>query len=330
MLTMLIGLATAAEAPQLRPGLEPLAFLVGHCWRGEFKTDEQDTHCFESVYGGQHLRDRHEVTGAKGVYRGETLYSFDGQAATFTYWNSQGGVSRGTMRPDGDRLDFGDESYTDPNGRRISFSTHWRRVGDDAYEAVTVSPELPSMNRTVRYQRVDPVSISSLRNQDGSHTLVHETVVAAPAARVWEAISTPQGWTTWAVPVAWSDADLLETSYSPAATRGDRTTIKQRIAAQLPGRMILFRTIKAPRGFPNFETFKAVTHAIELEPVDDERTRVRLTSAGYADSEPGRQLVAFFREGNRVSLAQLRQRFATGPIDWAAKVRTASAAKKGN
>lgn len=330
MLTMLIAFAAAADAPPLRKGLEPLAFLAGHCWRGTFKGGEQDTHCFEAVYDGQHLRDRHEVTGGKGVYKGETLYSFDGKAATYTYWNSQGGVSRGTMRPDGDRLDFGDESYTDPNGRRISISTHWRRVGDDAYEAVTVSPELPSLNRTVRYERVDPVSISALRDQDGSHTLVHETVVAAPAASVWDAISTPEGWTTWAVPVAWSEADLLETSYSPGASRGDKTTIQQRIAAQIPGRMILFRTVKAPEGFPNFETFKAVTHAIELEPVDDKRTRVRLTTAGYADTDAGRQLLGFFRQGNKVSLDQLRTRFVSGPIDWSARPRTAAAAKKGN
>ena len=46
------------------------------------------------------------------------------------------------------------------------------------------------------------------------------------------------------------------------------------------------------------------------------RSRVRLTTTGYADTEAGRQLVKFFRGGNRVSLEQLRVRFAKGPIDW--------------
>ena len=156
LISSLAALALSAQAaPALRQGLEPLAVLVGHCWRGDFGGGRQDTHCFESVYGGQHVRDRHEVTGGAAVYRGETLYSWDGAAGavTFTYWNSAGGVSRGTMRPGEGRLDFGDESYTAPDGRRITISTHWRLDGD-SYEAVMRSPESPEMNRTVRYSRV--------------------------------------------------------------------------------------------------------------------------------------------------------------------------------
>ena len=317
VLALAAAAAAATEPPALRPGLEPLGFLVGHCWRGRFEPGgEVDTHCFDAVYGGQHLRDRHEVTGDRAVYRGETLYSADaGGAVSYTYWNSQGGVSRGTMRPLPDRLDFGNESYRDPEGRRISMSTFWRRVGDDAYEAVTSSAEAPSMNRTVRYQRVaEPVSGVTSTNPDGSQTLVHEAVVDAPLAAVWQAVSTAEGWTGWAVPVAWWDGDLLETSYTPTAARGDPSTIQQRIAAIVPGRLLVFRTVKAPQGFPNFETFRQVTHMIELEPLGESRTRVRLTSAGYADSDAGRQLVIFFREGNRVSLERLRQRFLAGPV----------------
>ena len=323
MLALLIAAATAAEEPSaLRPGLEPLSFLVGQCWRGTFASGEQDTHCFESVYGGQHVRDRHEVTGGARVYRGETLYSWDGTtgAVTYTYWNSLGGVSRGTMRPAGDgRLDFGDESYTDPQGRRITISTHWRRDGE-GYDAVSASAQSPAMNRTTRYERVaDAVVISSSQGADGRHSLVHETIVEAPPAAVWAAISTPEGWRTWAVPVAWApEADLIETSYSPGAQPGDPSTIRQRLIAAIPGRLLVFRTVRAPEGFPDFETFAQVTSLFELEPVGENRTRVRLTGSGYADSEAGRRLLGFFREGNRVSLERLRQRFATGPLDWAA------------
>ena len=324
MLTMLIALAAAAEAPPvLRQGLEPLAFLAGHCWRGRFASGEEDTHCFETVYEGQHLRDRHEVKGGKGVYKGETLYSWDGKVASYTYWNSQGGVSRGTVRPEGERLNFGDESYTAPNGRRVSISTHWRRLGDTAYESVTSSPELPSMNRTVRYDRVaDTITVSKLRHPDGSHALVHETVVNAPIADVWAAISTTEGWKSWAVPVAWTpEPNLIETSYSPDAKPGDKSTIRQRLLAQIPERLIVFSTVKAPEGFPNFDTFAKVVSVFELEPLGSRRTRVRLTGSGYADTDAGRQLLGFFEQGNKVSLEQLRTRFASGPIDWAAKLR---------
>lgn len=165
MITALIALALAGEAPALRAGLEPLGFLVGHCWRGEFAGGEVDTHCFESVYDGQHVRDRHEVTGGQGVYRGETIYSADPSGAvSFTYWNSQGGVSRGSMREQADRLDFGDESYRGPDGREIVISSFWRRAGEDSYEAVTASEQAPSMNRTILYRRVvDPVSVRERR-----------------------------------------------------------------------------------------------------------------------------------------------------------------------
>ena len=321
MVTILAAAALAADAPAaLRPALEPLRFLVGHCWRGRFATGEVDTHCFDRVYDGEHVRDRHEVVGGDGrVYRGETLYSAGGAgAAQYTYWNSEGGVSRGTMRAEADRLVFGDESYRAPDGREIRISTYWRRVGDNAYEAVTVSQGGGALPRNVRYDRVAAeISQSTSVNADGSHTLVHEVVVAAPAAEVWRAISTAEGWTGWAVPVAWWDGDLLETSYTAGAVRGDPSTIQQRIAAVVPERLIVFRTIKAPQGFPHFDTFRRVTHLIELEPEGENRTRVRLTTAGYADTEAGRQLAAFFREGNRITLERLRDRFVTGPIDWA-------------
>lgn len=318
MIITLIALALAAEPPALRPGLEPLAFLVGHCWRGDFeRTGEQDTHCFEPVYGGQHIRDRHEVTGGESVYAGETFYSADGSGGVaFTYFNSLGGVSRGTMRASADGLNFGDEHYRGADGREITLSVSWRRVGDDAYEVVTRSEDAPSLNGSVTYRRLAPaIDVSETRAPDGTRMLTHETVVDAPTAQVWEAVSTAAGWTTWAVPVAWSNADLLETSYTPDARRGDRSTIQQRISARVPGRLIVFRTIKAPDGFPHFETFREVTHMIELEAAG-ERTRVRLTSAGYPETEAGDELLGFFEQGNRITLDRLRRRFLTGPLDW--------------
>ena len=148
--------AKAAPAP-LRAELEPLRFLLGHCWRGEFKNGAVDVHCFESAYGGQHVRDRHEVKGPGAPYRGETLYSWDGSAKRvgFTYWNSSGGVSRGTMAATPEGLDFGDEIYTGADGRRMTISTMWRKVGADSYETVSRSGADPTGSRVVRYSRVD-------------------------------------------------------------------------------------------------------------------------------------------------------------------------------
>jgi len=143
--------------PPLRAELEPLRFLLGHCWRGEFRNGSVDTHCFESVYGGQHVRDRHEVTGSGAPYRGETLYSLNGTSkqVEYIYWNSSGGVSRGTMAPKGDALDFGNETYTGADGRKMTISTMWRKVGPNAYETVSTSAADPTGSRVVRYRRVD-------------------------------------------------------------------------------------------------------------------------------------------------------------------------------
>jgi uncharacterized protein YndB with AHSA1/START domain len=147
---------TAAPVP-LNAELEPLRFLVGHCWRGEFRNGAVDVHCFESVFGGRHVRDRHEVNAPDGPYRGETLYSWNGvsRQVEYTYWNSSGGVSRGTMAARPEALDFGDQIYTGPDGRKMSISTKWRKVGADAYETVSTSGADPTGSRVVRYSRID-------------------------------------------------------------------------------------------------------------------------------------------------------------------------------
>ena len=159
---------------------------------------------------------------------------------------------------------------------------------------------------------------------DGTTTLEHELTVAAAPEAVWEAIATAEGWKSWAVPVAWidpADPDVIETSYNPAAKPGAPDTIRQRFLARIPGRMLAFRTIKAPVGFTHFDQFRQMLSVFELEPLPGGATRVRLSGVGYPDSEAGRRLLAFFSAGNKVSLEMLRDRFETGPVDWAEKLK---------
>ncbi len=166
------------------------------------------------------------------------------------------------------------------------------------------------------------VTMDERREADGTTTLSHTIVIDAPAAEIWAAISTAAGWQSWAVPVAWDapvEPDTIETSYNPAAQPGDPSTIRQRILARIPGRLIVFRTVKAPDGFPHFETFARTTGFMELEPLGERRTRVRVTGTGYPDTEAGRMILGFFRDGNRVSLESLRQRFVSGPRNWSAQ-----------
>lgn len=170
----------------------------------------------------------------------------------------------------------------------------------------------------------DPVSVVVRTEADGSATMTHETVVDASAAAIWAAIASAEGWKSWAVPVAWTpaeDPDLLETSYSLDARPGGPGNIKQRFVARIPGRLLAFRTVQAPQGFPDFDTYAKVVSVIELTPVAEAKTRVRLTGTGYAGTDAGKRLLGFFRRGNSASLEMLRTRFADGPIDWTAKLR---------
>ena len=151
-----LAFAMAAASP-----LAPLQFLSGHCWQAPIGDGTQiDKHCFEPMYGGKHLRDRHVVTNAQGkvTYEGETIYAFNGKAQRieFAYFSSDGGVSYGsvTARDGGQFLDFGDETFNGPDGKELRISTEWRRIGDDAYEAVNRGGFMPTGQRATRYQRV--------------------------------------------------------------------------------------------------------------------------------------------------------------------------------
>jgi uncharacterized protein YndB with AHSA1/START domain len=156
-----------------------------------------------------------------------------------------------------------------------------------------------------------PVATATRVETDGTTTMTHETLIDAPMADVWAAISTPEGWKSWAVPTAWlspADPDILETSYDPRDKPGSPGTIQQRFTARIPGRLLAFRTIKAPQGFPHWETYSKVSSVFELEPAG-QQTRLRLTSTGYPDTEAGRALIAFFTQGNSETLKALQKRF---------------------
>ena len=168
-----------------------------------------------------------------------------------------------------------------------------------------------------------PVSEEVRVEADGTTTLSHQVVIAAAPHDVWAAISSLDGWKTWAVPVGWVSAEqpnVIETSYNPGARPGDAMNIKNEFVSAVPGRQLVFRTIKAPKGFPHFDALSKVSQRFELA-AEGNATRVTLTGTGYASSEPGQAVLAFFRGGNKVSLEMLRERLEKGPVDWAQKLR---------
>jgi hypothetical protein len=134
------GSPVGAQGNDLPAHFEPLAFLAGSCWRGTFADGKRvDVRCVEPVFGGKFLRERHVVRSGERVYRGETLYHWDAKAGKigYTYWNSDGGVSTGTMDVDGTRRVFPTERYTDSRGRTREFRTTWLVDGDSAWVMTT-------------------------------------------------------------------------------------------------------------------------------------------------------------------------------------------------
>ena len=163
--------------------------------------------------------------------------------------------------------------------------------------------------------------------------IVHRTTIAAPVADVWQAISTADGWRTWAVPVAFLDelrpGAVIETSYQPNARRGDPANIHNTVVAYLPQKMLAFAATNAPPNFPDRELLGDIASVIELEPAGPSATKVTATMMGYGTDAKYDRLFAFFTNGNALTLSQLRERFASGPIDWAARAAARAEAAQG-
>ncbi len=156
---------------------------------------------------------------------------------------------------------------------------------------------------------------------DGTRTLRQSIVVAAPVQAVWEAFSTTAGWRSWAAPFAAVDFRLggvIETSYRPDARAGDAGNIRNEIVAYLPPRLLAIRNVQAP---PNTSfdvpAFQSLHTIVLLEPVDAQRTRVITAQPGYREGAAFESVLKHFTWGNAWTLEKLKERFDSGPIDWA-------------
>jgi hypothetical protein len=138
---LLAGIAMPALAEAPPAPYQPLAFLVGHCWKGTFPDGKvTDEHCFSWIYGGKFVRDEHIVHRGEGHPDGfgESIYMWDAasQQLQYLYIESAGGFSRGTVSGEGDALVFPPASYLE-NGETQTYRSRWQPAGQDAYDVVT-------------------------------------------------------------------------------------------------------------------------------------------------------------------------------------------------
>ena len=135
--------AVAALGPfgagaQLVNHLQPMAFLAGHCWKGEFPDAAQsDEHCFQWLYGDKALRDVHTVRApGRPDYVGETTYYWDStvRAIRYLYIENQGGVMRGSVEPTPGILVFPAAQYV-VGGNEMTVRVRWTVLDPASYEA---------------------------------------------------------------------------------------------------------------------------------------------------------------------------------------------------
>jgi hypothetical protein len=138
----LLAALSLAQAP-----LQPWSALVGHCFAGPAPVAGAiDKHCFESVYGGQHIRDRHVVTdNGRAVYEGESIYSARGGQVIFTYWNSLGGLGTGEAVVAGDEWRFSGTIHATASSAEQPMTATWTMV-PEGYR-VTEGKESPRLFR---------------------------------------------------------------------------------------------------------------------------------------------------------------------------------------
>jgi hypothetical protein len=135
MLALLLPvLAAAAAAPPAGDDLSVFSRLLGHCWEGQMAADTLDVHCFETLYDGAHVRDRHVVL-VKGApaYKGVTYYSREGRRVTFVYLNSHGGVGQGEASPDAAGVCFKGRMRGAPDAGTQAIASCWRWQADGGY-----------------------------------------------------------------------------------------------------------------------------------------------------------------------------------------------------
>lgn len=166
MLNMLLMFASlaGAEPAVAADSLQPLAFLVGACWAGDFPKDGgRDTHCFEPMCRGKFVRDRHVVRGKHRDYSGETIYSWSSQQKQIqlSYWSSDGDVENGAATLVADGFDFPEHHLTEP--RDITMRACWRKLDADRYEAIEEQKDCDGWNMMwkVEYKRVPAVADSA-------------------------------------------------------------------------------------------------------------------------------------------------------------------------
>lgn len=145
--------------------------------------------------------------------------------------------------------------------------------------------------------------------------VVSEAVLNAPPEAVWKAWTTKEGIESWMV--AKTELDLKvggiwKTSYSKDSTLDDDASIHQQLLSIDPGRMLSFRTIKSPKGFPYAEPIAKTWVVVYIDPVGAAKSKVTVKMLGFTEDALSQDMRSKFIVGNKYTVDKLVEKFGKG------------------
>jgi uncharacterized protein YndB with AHSA1/START domain len=147
--------------------------------------------------------------------------------------------------------------------------------------------------------------------------LLFDVIVPASLDDTWTAMTTSAGLITWLTPQA--KVDLRPRGDWLAMWGGNVAPGGGTITEFEPLKSITIRAM-APEQFPTVRR-ERTTALFTLTPIDAKSTKVTLRQTGWKQGEEWDKAYAYLASGNAMLLNALRQRFITGPVDWAAAMK---------
>ncbi len=150
-----------------------------------------------------------------------------------------------------------------------------------------------------------------------TRTIDREVTVDAPRPEVWKAFTTTQGATTFFASAAHIELRLngpYEIYFDMTAPAGQRGSEGCKVLSFVPEEMLSF-TWNAPPKFPDIRRQRTFV-VIRFSEAGQGRTKVTITHAGWGEGEQWDAVFAYFQPAWGRVLANLQQRFESGPLEW--------------
>lgn len=142
---------------------------------------------------------------------------------------------------------------------------------------------------------------TSFQEPNGDRVLQQSIDIAAPPSCLWRSLADEDGLKAYGmsvVHVEMKNGGVLEEGFTPTAKIGGTDTIRHRIIAYLPERLLVLRNEQTPPGLPHADLYRNVVQVIAIEPRAAGKTRLTISHTGYGSGADYDELYTFFRTHN--------------------------------